>query len=335
MIRSLPRTSAPTDPPPRPGPPRAPLRRWLPLSWRRGRVVAALAVTVALGMLILPHLPNRFGNLGSLAQTLLPWTGVAVPVLLLFALARRSAAAVTALTLPALVWLSLHGHALLDKERGRGDLTLVSHNVDSANPDPAGTARRLAESGADVIALEELSPPATPHYERALAAAYPHHAVMGTVGVWSKVPISDTRAVPIMPWPRALRTTLHTPKGPVAVYVAHLASVRVLPSRGFTTDRRNEAADRLAHALSTEPLARTVLVGDLNGSADDRALTSVTSGLRSAQDTAGNGFGFSWPAAFPVVRIDHILSRHLPATRSWTLPATTSDHLPVAASFDL
>ncbi|WP_323189369.1 endonuclease/exonuclease/phosphatase family protein [Kitasatospora sp. NBC_00240] len=76
---------------------------------------------------------------------------------------------------------------------------------------------------------------------------------------------------------------------------------------------------------------RVLLLGDLNTAAGDHALGPLTSRLSSAQDTAGGGFGFTWPAAFPSARIDHIMSRNLPATAAWTLPATTSDHRPAAA----
>jgi vancomycin resistance protein VanJ len=74
-----------------------------------------------------------------------------------------------------------------------------------------------------------------------------------------------------------------------------------------------------------------VLRGDLNGTMDDRAFAGLASRMRSAQDVAGNGFGFSRPAGFPVARIDRILVRGVQPTSSWVLPATGSDHRPVAA----
>ena len=45
----------------------------------------------------------------------------------------------------------------------------------------------------------------------------------------------------------------------------------------------------------------------------------------------GAGFGFTWPAKFPVVRIDQILVRGVEPESSWVLPANGSDHLPVTA----
>ncbi len=78
-----------------------------------------------------------------------------------------------------------------------------------------------------------------------------------------------------------------------------------------------------------------MILGDFNGSVDDSALRGLTGSLRSAQREAGDGFGFTWPAAFPVVRIDQILVSGVTPRAAWTLPATGSDHLPVAASLRL
>ncbi len=335
-----------------PGALRAGIRRAIrigsrPEPWKRGLVPAALALLLGLFMLLHAKVPNRIGNLGSLAETFLPWFGLFIPVLLALALWRRSASAVAALLLPVVVWLNLFGGLLSDKSHPGSDLTVVSHNVGADNPDPAGTARDLVASSADVLALEEITPQAKPLYEKELAKAYPYHTVQGTVGLWSTLPLSDTRPVDIetdygpladtkpvdvkMAYNRALRTTVATDQGPLAVYVAHLGSARVNPRAGFWTVSRDRGAQALGKAVAAEPNERVVLLGDLNGTTDDRAFAGLTSQLRSAQATAGNGFGFSWPARFPVVRIDQILVRGVKPDSSWSLPATGSDHLPVAA----
>lgn len=318
-----------------------------PGPWRRGRLLAALALLLGLLLLLHARVTDR-GGLGSLVDTFLPWFGLLVPVLLVGALWRRSASAVVAVLLPAVVWTGLFGGVLGDKaEAADSDLTVVSHNVGADNRDPAGTARDLAASGADVLALEEITEQARGTYEKALAEAYPHHTVQGTVGLWSRLPLSDTGPVDLeqdvgplgaaksaaekLPSNRALRATVTTDEGPVAVYVAHLGSVRVMPRGGFWTDSRDRNARALAEAIAAEDSKRVVLLGDLNGSTDDRALDGLTSQLHSAQEQAGDGFGFSYPADFPVVRIDQILVRGVTADRSWVLPATGSDHRPVAA----
>ncbi|WP_345203863.1 endonuclease/exonuclease/phosphatase family protein [Streptomyces lavendulae] len=304
----------------------------------RGLLIAAGAVCAALTMALHDWIPNGAVNLGSLFQTFLPWAGLSVPVLLLAAAVRRSRLAAVAVLAPVAVWGCLFGGTLTDKRSDRsggGNFTVVSHNVDEDNPDPARTARALAASGADVLALQEMSSKATPVYERELDAIYPYRSDTLGVRLWSKHPLTGVEAVPIMPWTRAVRATVETPGGPIVVFAAHLASVRVTPDAGFTTARRNDAARKLAEAVRAEPLARVVVMGDFNGTAEDSALRPVTSQLTSAQREAGAGFGFTWPAAFPMVRIDQILVKGMSTTSAWTLPATNSDHLPVAASFRL
>ncbi|MFJ8954381.1 endonuclease/exonuclease/phosphatase family protein [Streptomyces sp. NPDC102381] len=318
-----------------------------PGPWKRGRVITALALLLGLLLLLHAQVTDR-GGLGSLVDTFLPWFGLFVPVLLAGALWRRSATAVVAVLLPAVVWAGLFGGVLGDKAHAKdSDLTVVNHNVRADNRDPVGTAHDLAASGADVLALEEITAQDRTTYEKELAEAYPHHTVQGTVGLWSKLPLSDVEPVdtamdvgPLgatksaaekLPSNRALRATVTTDRGPVAVYVAHLGSVRVMPRGGFWTESRDRNAQALAEAIAAEDNQRVVLLGDLNGSTDDRAFDGLTSQLRSAQEAAGDGFGFSYPADFPVVRIDQILVRGVTADSSWVLPATGSDHRPVAA----
>ncbi|MFC4011703.1 endonuclease/exonuclease/phosphatase family protein [Nonomuraea purpurea] len=291
------------------------------------------------GLLAFPGaVPNAVGNLGSLLETFLPWGGLAVPVLMVLALLRRSATAMVSMLFPVAVWAALFGERLSPADRGTShDLTVLQHNVNDENPDPEGTARALTQAGADLIALEELMPDALPVYEAALAPGYPHRTVVGTVGLWSRYPLADSRPVDIRPvevtgdWSRGLRSTVRTPSGDVAVYVAHLPSVRIRLPDGFGTGWRDESAAALGAAISAEELDRIVLLGDFNSTLDDRGLAPVTSRMTPAEE----GFGFSWPAAFPVARIDHVMTRAATPVATWTLPATGSDHLAVAARIKL
>jgi vancomycin resistance protein VanJ len=300
--------------------------------WRRGILITAVAVLLALIMLLHARIPNTIGNLGSLTETFLPWLGVLIPVLLVLALVRKSVIALLALLLPSIVWLNLFGGLLTDKAGTGGDLTVATHNVNADNPDPSGTARDVAASGADVVALEELTASAVPVYEKALASTYRYHSVQGTVGLWSKYPLTGVRSVDIkLGWTRAMRATVTAPSGQLAVYVAHLPSVRVKLEAGFTARQRDKSADALGEAIADEKLTRMVLLGDLNGTMNDRSLKAVTSQMRSTQGAAGSGFGFSWPASFPMARIDQIMVKGVEPESSWTLPRTGSDHLPIAA----
>lgn len=300
--------------------------------WGRGLAVAAV-LTAAL-LAFHRSVPNTPGRLGSMLEAFLPWLGLVIMVLFGWALLRRSRLALVALLLPVAAWTHLFAGLWLPAPDARpGDLAVVQHNVSDENTDPVGTARALAAAGPDLIALEELLPAALPAYEQALAAAYPYHAVQGTVGLWSKHPLTGVRAVDIKPreitegWSRGLRAEVRTPHGVVAAYVAHLPSVRI-GVRGFASARRDESARLLGRAIADEEQRAVVLLGDLNGTVDDRGLAPLTSRL----DVAERGFALSFPAAFPVARIDQVMARSGTVGHVRTLPATGSDHLPVAAS---
>jgi vancomycin resistance protein VanJ len=291
-----------------------------------------LAVIVALALVLHASVPNSIGNIGSLLETFLPWLGLAVPLLLVVALLRRSATALIALVLPALVWVNLFGGLLTSKGTSGGNLTVLTHNVNAQNPDPVGTAKAVIAAGADVVALEEMPASKVSVYAGALRGSYPYHSVQGTVGLWSKYPLSGVRPVDIkIGWTRAMRAAVATPHGKVAVYVAHMPSVRLKLNAGFTARQRDVSASALGNAIVQEPLHDVILLGDLNGTMNDRSLASITSQMRSAQGAVGSGFGFSYPAGFPMARIDQILVKGVQPTRSWVLPATGSDHRPVAA----
>ncbi|WP_424858419.1 endonuclease/exonuclease/phosphatase family protein [Streptomyces sp. SAI-170] len=277
---------------------------------------AAFAVLTAGLLLFHRAVPDSVGRLGSLLEAFLPWLGLVIPVLLVLALVRRSATALVALLLPVAAWTHLFGGLLLPAGRpGPHDLLVVQHNVGDTNTDPAGTARALAGAGADLVALEELVPPARSVYERTLAPDYPYHAVRGTVGLWSRHPIGDARALDIRPrgiagpWSRGLRAVVRTPHGEIAAYVAHLPSVRMRAS-GFASSLRDESAGLLGEAVAAEELT-------------------------SRMNVAERGFALSFPAAFPMARIDQVMARSATVADLRTLPETGSDHLPVAARITL
>ncbi|MFJ2024299.1 endonuclease/exonuclease/phosphatase family protein [Streptomyces sp. NPDC087897] len=304
---------------------------------RRGWVVAGAAVVVA-GLLAFHRaVPNTPGRVGSLLESFLPWLGVVVVLVPVAALVRRSAVALVAALLPVAAWVHLFGGLLLPGPADTGrELSVVQHNVSDENRDPAGTARTLIEADADLIALEELVKPQLPLYEQALAKKYPHHIVRGTVGLWSTYPISGGRLVDIKPpsfaagWSRGVRAVVHAPHGDVAAYVAHLPSVRI-GAGGLASERRDESARLLGRALAGERTDAVILLGDLNGAVEDRGLAPLTSRLNVAE----RGFALSFPAAFPVARIDQVMARSATVRHIRTLPATGSDHLPVIARVGL
>lgn len=307
-------------------------------SGRRGRVLAACAALMALVLLCHRWIPNTPWRLGSLVESFLPWFGLlgtAALLTLALTVCRSRPVLVLLVLLPLAAWTFRFGTLALPSS-GRGELVVVQHNTSDENTDPAGTARALSAHDPDLIALEELLPEARAVYERSLARSHPHHAVVGTVGLWSKHPLTEVRAEDIKPagitepWNRGLRAVVKAPQRAIAVYVAHLPSIRI-GAGGLESARRDESARRLGAAVAAEPVDTVVVLGDLNGTVDDRGLAPLTSRL----SVPARGFAFSYPAAFPVARIDQVLARSATVDRIRTLPETGSDHLPVLARISL
>ncbi|MFJ8038948.1 endonuclease/exonuclease/phosphatase family protein [Kitasatospora sp. NPDC096147] len=304
--------------------------------WRRDLLPAALGVLTAASLACHRWLPDPGFGLRSLGESLLPWSGVPALGLLLWAALRRAPAVACAGGAAALVWGAMFGPLLTAAQgpdasggpggpQGGAGLTVVTHNVLADNRDPAGTARALLAAHPDLVALQEVTEPAWRPYREVLGAELPHHISTGTVGLWSRYPLTEAGRLIIDPgWNRSLRAEVQAPFGPLAVYVAHLQSVRPHLS-GFVTGQRDGNIAELGRAVEAERLPRVLVLGDLNTAPDDHALAPLTDRLTLARD----GFGFTWPAAFPVARIDHVLTRELNAS-TWTLPATGSDHLPLA-----
>jgi vancomycin resistance protein VanJ len=303
---------------------------------RRGVVVAGSGLVVA-GLLVFHRaVPNTAGQLGSLVETFLPWLGLAVPVLAALSWWRRSVVAALATLVTVVAWLGVFGGHLVPPRASPYDLIAVQHNVSDENADPAATVRELLKVRPGLIALEEVTPAALAAYSSAMPAEYAHHTVQGTVGLWSRYPLSEAQLLDIRPrgvgadWNRGLRAVARMPGGDVAVYVAHLPSVRIGPG-GLGSGRRNESAALLGRLITAEPHRKVLLLGDLNYTVDDRALAPLSAEL----DTADSTFAFSWPARLPVARIDQIMGRAVTVTKVWALPATGSDHLPIAATVRL
>ncbi|WP_245718855.1 endonuclease/exonuclease/phosphatase family protein [Micromonospora rhizosphaerae] len=294
---------------------------------RRGLVVGLLAVLLA--ALLAGHraVPNVHG-IGSLLDSATPLLGLAVPLLAIAALLRRSRRALAAVLVPTVVWVALYGGAWLPPAAGDAPtaLRVASQNLRSGNPDPAATVDALARTKADLIALQEVD---DDRIDAALRERYPHRAAVSTVALWSRWPIRDSTGVDTgLGWTRALRAVVAAPQGDLVVYVVHLGSARA----GHTATR-DETLAALAATVRDDHAPRLIVLGDLNTATTDRVFAPLTRLLRDAQADAGQGFGFTWPSELPVTRPDHVLYRGLTPTAAGVLRTPDSDHRAVTAGF--
>lgn len=304
-------------------------------AWQRGRLLALVSVVAAVLLVAHDLVPNRWGNIGSLVQSFLPWIGLAVPLGILAALLRRSALAVLAVLLPLAAWIWVFLPQVRPVVAEPGDLTVVQHNVSDTNTDVTATAEVLLAAEPDVVTLTEVSDTTAEQYTKAFGDTLPHHETQGTVGVWSRFPLKGATAVDIRPegidasWDRCVRVVIQREGEAVALFAAHLPSVR-FGGGGFETELRNASALQLADAVNAEQHDTVIVSGDLNGVLADGALAPLTN-LVTAPTT---GFEFTYPATFPVAQIDHVLARGATVTEVNALDRTGSDHLPVVAHID-
>ncbi|GIH96714.1 endonuclease/exonuclease/phosphatase family protein [Planobispora siamensis] len=288
-------------------------------------VVAGALALILGGHRLLPEL----GGFTPVLESLLPWLGAAVPLLLIGALFTRSWKTVAATLVPAAVWGVMFGPAVLrTAPGGPSDVSVATLNVGVTNGD-SGHAVRAVAQGRDLFAAQELTPggPAAEELDR----HFPHKVQISTIGLWSRFPILDHRAVDVgLDWTRALRAVVRTPKGKMTVYVMHLASARP----GMTAQRDMTLA-RARQLIEKDDSENLLLLGDLNTATTDRERSRLVPPLADAHQEAGSGFGFTWPASFPVTRPDHILYRGLTATSAGVEPAVGSDHRAAVASLRL
>src|SRR5699024_11205679 len=129
-------------------------------------------------------LPTRMG-IALIVESLLPWTGVFLALVLLMTPIRFSWLSVIGLVIPALVWTGVFGRGLLpNRSSGDGDLKVATHKVGARTPQPTAAAQSLVDQAPDIVtvqALETLSGKNT-HKESGSAAS--HAQVPGTNGVW-------------------------------------------------------------------------------------------------------------------------------------------------------
>lgn len=283
-----------------------------------GRAVAVASVLVALWVLA----GAITGPVGAAVAASLPWVGVLAVVLVVTSLLRARRAVIVPLA--ALVVWVVAMLPVLPAPAGAADsatLTVASQNVRANSSDVASTVSDLVDTGAGVIALTELDAASRASATTLLADTHPHSYAVGTVGVWSTAPVSEAEPLSLgLGWSRALRVTAETPEGPVRLYLLHASSIR--PGRQGDRDTMLRA---LAAEIAADPSKRVLAVGDFNAAPSDPALGDLRDALDWVRPT-GVSPGFTWPAALPLVRIDHAFERGLDAVSATTVRAGVSDH---------
>lgn len=298
------------------------------------RILARLTVILlCLGLAALmafhQQIPDVAG-LGLILDNLAPWLGLGILVLLLMTIAVGGRGTYVALLVPTVVWGVLFGPESLPSAAVDGQNTLVvaSQNV---HQDAVTSARALADSGADVITLQELGEGQIDLVTDALKASHPYFYSVSTVGLWSSYPLSNPEPLDLgLGWDRALRADVETGSGPVRVYAVHAASARPTGH-----DERDTMLASLADYVEKDPSSKVIAAGDFNATSTDRHFAPVAEQLDDVHYSAW-GLAMTWPRSpFAMLGIDHVMVRGIAGTSLERIPAGDSDHYALRASVDL
>lgn len=305
-----------------------------------------------------------------------PYLFLPLPLVLLAALALRTPGLWVGLGAAAALGGALYGGLFLPawpQPPAPGPaLVAMTYNVLAFNGRRQEIVATLRDSGADLVALQELTAPLADLIERDLADLYPYrvvdlqHGPRG-MGVLSRYPLRDAGETLPGQWlgrPQVL--TLDLAGTQVTVVNVHNVSVFVassdlLSNLGSPVWRsrleqsarvREDQARVLADFAARHPGPLLVL-GDLNTAEQSRAYRIISGALEDAWRGGGSGLGHTFPGtgaaggtrltvagvSVPMwlARIDYIFHSRAWRTRSaWLGPPTgASDHRPVLAELAL
>jgi endonuclease/exonuclease/phosphatase (EEP) superfamily protein YafD len=205
---------------------------------------------------------------------------------------------------------------------GSGGVVVMSANGHYANNTPELLEAAILDSGADIVALQEVTPRYTPMLE-ALKDRYPHKAVGGSFNIGTTVLLSrypfDLR--PALEGERSsfVQARVALPTGTVEVLAVHL----IIPL--YREEHFADAA-RLAARLASLPTDAPVIVaGDFNATPWMAALDRIR---RAGRLQHAEGYRPSYPSILGWfgLPIDHVLVRGYEAVESRRISGFGSDH---------
>ncbi|MDH7569199.1 MAG: endonuclease/exonuclease/phosphatase family protein [Armatimonadota bacterium] len=226
-------------------------------------------------------------------------------------------------------------------------LRVMTFNIRSAWDGLEGVVAAIRDVDPDILCLQEADiwSATLPHLE-VLPRRLPgyHNAAAESLQVLSRYPITAHKLY--TPTPEAnralLEVTLNVDGRPLSVLTAHFTTAARLhslsrPGGSLCAHLRETSRLRAPQAETAAEIARrmkppSLFAGDLNTPPRGQMYRRLAEPWRNAFQEAGWGFGFTYPARWPLLRIDHIfVSRGIHIARCWVPRTQASDHRPVVA----
>ena len=223
--------------------------------------------------------------------------------------------------------------------------TLMTCNLLKDNADCEGLIQALAQSNADVIALQELKPPLADAIAQGLGALYPYRWLIPGhddegMGIISRHPLADCTVRQTDPTAIPTQVVSLSAAGrQLSIINAH-TRIPVLQTRrilGLEWPCGLDASERRADlhhlvALAAGLPGDLVLMGDLNLTEEEIDYGIIPESWRNAFRLRGAGPGLTYPVKvdffglyipFPLFRIDHVFCRN-----EWAIVSAQTTELP-------
>lgn len=235
--------------------------------------------------------------------------------------------------------MGLHvGHARAP--RGQR-LRLITYNVFFGHLDRRALAQEIADVRPDLVVLQA----STPAFDESVRAALPDHLVHDD-GEFLVATHKQTRILAVDDpdpvegqHPGWFGWHLEGPWGPLRLIAVHPRSARapLLDRADVATDvaiRTSQLKSALdAAAGATEPV---ILAGDTNLATLSAIERGRIASYRDAFAEVGTGFGYTFPAKLPWMRLDRVLgSSRIRFLDVRVLPRGASDHRGLVADFEI
>jgi vancomycin resistance protein VanJ len=322
---------------------------WKVLGWLLLAAVNLYAVGICLYLLLRVFTGYQLWPL-AMVSNFLHW--LLLPALILFPLMlwrrRWPTSGMLAAGVIAFIWLFgglFLPPSIIQTARADSDHTLIvmTLNVNEDNATPEELIPLLRDSGADIVALQEVGPVLAAALDDNLLDDYPYRDYVGYgnlgIGLLSRHPFIEHQIVEGETAKPYLTAVLSVDGRELTVINAHPPPPKWGRWHGWYYSRGVEEIPHFVDLVTTgEP---TILMGDFNAadqSPDYQLLADA--GLHDAFREAGWGFGSTWPdrekvvrwVEDPVIRIDYVwYTDHFTAQRAWVGPSTGSDHRAVLA----
>ncbi len=326
--------------------------RWHGYNLFAGLLIGYIVLSFTVGDRFWPVLALDY-----VALLLLPLAFLLLPI----AVIRKRWGAVLLQTSAALafVWMAQASHAANEPAAppaGGIPVTAMTYNLGNGLAEPDRLLPMLRASGADIIALQEVTADTAARLDTELRDQYPYQVAQGLgiegKALLSRYPIRQYEWLEFNEGRPDLRAVIDLDGTTVVVIVAHPPPPEItwsgIQPRAGTAHQMTSLIELIR--ATKEPL---LLLGDLNITQMHDVYGELqASGLQDSFHVAGNGLGFTMPARmaklatvsdmlgelaiWPAARIDYVwASPAWQPVSAWVGDDAGSDHLPVVATLSL